>query len=570
MRRAVVIPVVISVVGAAAALAFFQATTSAPRPLAELVPSGPLIYLEATQFSQLLGDWNNSPEKKAWLASTDAEVFNRSNLMIKLGGVYKEYAEAAGFSPDMAAIQTMSGDASALGLYDFREVEFVYITRLPADRALGSAIGKRQDRFEKREAAGFPFYISRNVSGPKRTVAFAVADGYLVLGTREDLVANCLSLIAKRSKDAVSADPWFAQAVSKTKSSGELRMVMNLEALVKSTYFRSYWVQRNVPDVKPFWTGVADIHRSPEMIREDRVLLRAQSTEETTAAAEGAVAELARLAPDTSGLYQIWAGPSAAKVTADLEQQVLSPQTVANMASRFAPATPDSGIAAGSESDLEIRIDEPPLPAGAGGEFTAGPIEKLIQANPPLAMLETRYARAAADPLFLKTPGAIAILGGSDWDRTAVRSAISMALESIFTTSGLGVQWHTEQAFDQMDGLAQVTLAVRGKLLIIATDAASLTALLDRMPTQPVASSGATYLAGVSIARERAPYLAMMSALDFTSTHFTSTESEGRDPAFFSANVGSLLSSLGRLTAIGVTARDRGSAVEETVEYRLR
>jgi hypothetical protein len=62
----------------------------------------------------------------------------------------------------------------------------------------------------------------------------------------------------------------------------------------------------------------------------------------------------------------------------------------------------------------------------------------------------------------------------------------------------------------------------------------------------------------------------MMSALDFTSTHFTSTESEGRDPAFFSANVGSLLSSLGRLTAIGVTARDRGSAVEETVEYRLR
>jgi len=97
--------------------------------------------------------------------------------------------------------------------------------------------------------------------------------------------------------------------------------------------------------VKPFWTGVADIHRSPEMIREDRVLLRAQSTEETTAAAEGAVAELARLAPDTSGFIR-FGRASAAKVTADLEQQVLSPQTVANMASRFAPATPDSGIAA--------------------------------------------------------------------------------------------------------------------------------------------------------------------------------------------------------------------------------
>jgi hypothetical protein len=57
----------------------------------------------------------------------------------------------------------------------------------------------------------------------------------------------------------------------------------------------------------------------------------------------------------------------------------------------------------------------------------------------------------------------------------------------------------------------------------------------------------------------------MMSALDFTSNL-----SDGHDPPFFSADMGSLLTSLDSLTAIQVTAHDRGSALEETVEYRLR
>jgi hypothetical protein len=556
MKRAVVFLIII----AAACFAFFQATPKT-RPLSELVPSGPLLYLEATQFSQLLADWANSPVKKAWLASDNAEVLSHSNLMIKLGDVYKEYADAAGFSPNTAAMQSMAGDASALSVYDLREVEFLYITRLPADRAIQSAIGKLQDHFEKRDAAGFPFFVSKR----KRTVAFAVANGYFILGTREDLVANCLTLIAGKSKNSVSADPWFAQAVSKARPAGELRMVMNLEALVKSTYFRSYWVQRNVTAIKPFWTAIADIQRSANKIREDRLLLRAQSMPETPLAAQSAVAELARLTPGSSGLYQIWANPGAAKVTADLEQKILSPRAIQSTDWRFAPGAAGSANAAGNESDLEIRIDEPPLPAGTEGEFTAGPVEKLIRDNPPLAMLEIRSSRAAADPLFLKIPGVVALMGTSNWNQSAVRNALSTAVASIWTTSGLGVQWQSQPEFDQMDGFAKVALAARGKLLLIATDPESLRSVLARLSAQPAPNSGPSYLAGVSVAREKAPYLAMMSALDFAST-----QGDGHDPAFFSANVGSLLTSLEPLTAIAVTSRDRGSVVEESVEYRLR
>ena len=72
--------------------------------------------------------------------------------------------------------------------------------------------------------------------------------------------------------------------VAQAPNRGELRLVMNLESLVKSVYFRSYWVQRNVSAVRRYWTGVADVKRSPAAITETRVFLRAPDAAEAVAA----------------------------------------------------------------------------------------------------------------------------------------------------------------------------------------------------------------------------------------------------------------------------------------------
>jgi hypothetical protein len=65
------------------------------------VPAGSLLYLEAKDFSSLLGDWNSSPQKRQWLQSDNYEVFSRSRLFLRLKGASDQFAAAAGLPPDM-------------------------------------------------------------------------------------------------------------------------------------------------------------------------------------------------------------------------------------------------------------------------------------------------------------------------------------------------------------------------------------------------------------------------------------------------------------------------------------
>ena len=58
--------------------AAYQAAATPKVPLSSYVPSGALLYLQAKDFSALLAEWNRSPEKQAWMASSNYEVFSRS------------------------------------------------------------------------------------------------------------------------------------------------------------------------------------------------------------------------------------------------------------------------------------------------------------------------------------------------------------------------------------------------------------------------------------------------------------------------------------------------------------
>jgi hypothetical protein len=238
MKKAVLfITLALAAVGA---YAFFQAAAPTPK-LATLMPGGALLYLEAPDFGGLLRDWDQSKVKTDWLASTNYEVFSRSNLFTKLQEVYNQYGEAAGFVPGLKGAREIAGTESALALYQIRDVEFLYISRISDSDLMKSQLWAVREKFQQRQAGGVAFYL-RTDPASKRTVAFAFTKGYLLLATRDDLLAQALELLAGGSNPSVAADPWYRDATAAKPDAGELRVVMNLEALVKSVYFRSYWV----------------------------------------------------------------------------------------------------------------------------------------------------------------------------------------------------------------------------------------------------------------------------------------------------------------------------------------
>jgi len=539
---------ILSLAAGAAAIAWYQASASS-RPLAQVFPSGALVYLEAKDFSHLLADWDTSAVKREWLTSAIYSEFERSNLYLKLNGFYKAYGSAAGFAMDMASLRSLAGDESALALYDLQSVQFAYITRISAARAAQTRLWLGRGSFQSRQAGGITFYTrtAENVE-----LAFAITNGYLLVSSGEERMAGMLGLLTGKDTPNIASEGWYKNSTDAAGAPAELRLTMNLETLVENTYFRSYWVQRNTTDVRRLLSGVADIYRTSSDIREQRLFLKRPGVAEDLPPAEAiaAVTALAQLAPDDAGLYRIWAGPRASDAAALLESHILNPRPRSETIPIYAPSG-EQPTGAGNETELETRIDEPPLPKA--GNVDSDALAKLLEDTGVLAMVQVQSSQSRASTPFIKLPCAIGVTGRANWNEGRVKDAI-------------GGDWSTQvrgtHTIYRAGGLGQVTFATEGPVLIVANNADLLQSMLDRRTNGP-SSLNATYAAHFRHDRERVNFDGMMTALDFAQTR------TGQEPRFFSGNIASLSAALRRVSGVEVVETATADRVEQRIVYHL-
>jgi len=319
---------------------------------------------------------------------------------------------------------------------------------------------------------------------------------------------------------------------------------MNLPALVRSPHFRSYWVQRNVSDLRQFGAGVVDVFRSAGEIREERVLMRFGQAPPPVSG--DALREVLRLAPEDASLYRAWANPSAGDALDLLVSRVIAPRASAGRTLETAPAEAVASNA-GSEQDLETRIDETPIPKLDEG-FTPEPLSRLLAAAKLVAMLETGLSRTLDDGVFVGHDRAVALLAETEWKPEEVRAALATAAE----TGPLG----------------RIVFEARGRTLIVANSAALLKAMTARLANAP-AQEGASYAATFRSARERPRFERMTRLIDFAASPESFARGSEREPRFFSENVASLGRTLSRVESSSIVVRDAGRAVTQTVVYRF-
>ena len=561
MKIAVLIALLLSTAG----LVFLQTTPPAPK-LATIMPSGALLYLEAPDFGRLLHDWDASKVKADWLESASYEEFSRSNLFTKLQEVYSQYGEAAGFLPDLKSVIEMAGTDSALALYGIRDVEFLYVSRIPDADLMKSQLWAVRDKFQQRQAGGVPFYL-RTDAASKRTVAFAFVKGYLLLATRDDLVAQALELLAGGANPCIANDRWYRDSTAAASTPGELRLVMNLDALVASDSFRSYWVQRNASTVRRYWAGVADVKRTGGNITESRVFLRKPDAAEPALADGGgaAVSSMLALVPPEAGLYRAWRAGEPSETAALIGQKLIAPQPEHQRDWRDAPMAVSPDSPAGSEGDLETRIDEQPLPPDAGTSGSVAAVRAMVEKSGGRALLLVQSSAPSAGA-FVRLPSVMVLenAGAGDWDVDSVRSSLATAAGKLWTTSQLGAGWVSgtsgRQTIERLDGLGTLVFAIRGRLLFLGNDLRLLTAVLDQAGNGP-ANAALTYAAGFRHSREQENYRRVMAALDFPAP--------AAEPTFFSGNIASLSRVLSSISEMRVTEEQKGMTTFQTVLYRI-
>jgi hypothetical protein len=473
----------------------------------------------------------------------------------------EEYSAAAGVPADANLLQQVAGKQTALALYDIGKLQFLYVTRASSDFA-SSALWQTRSKFEPRTAAGLNFYYRKDPDS-EREVAFAVTGEYVVLATREDLLAGALERIARGQGHSVEEDAWWVRAVSNAGTPGDLRMVLNLEKIVPSPYFRSYWIPQNITEMKQYSAAISDLTRQGSEFREERTLFRKTALAPDPAAAKGAaaVADLLRLAPDDSGLYEAKANPSPESSLELLTAKILAPHRGPAAPEKIAPEVQLGNGETGAASDLETRIDQPAAQNAVAVDSQAA-LKTLLTTGHVLAQLQVQ--RTDRDPagVFIRIHSGVALLGESDWGENEVQSTLAQSVRPAFTEGRLGVEWKDGPGCHVLDGLWPLSVAIRGKYLLVSDDPAILTAMLAGFDKKTDAAPS-TFFAAFSHQRERANLVALTKFLDRESGR----SGNGAGPAFFSENIASLSFSLQDVISEKVTIRDSADRQLQTVVY---
>lgn len=595
MKRALLLFIALSAAAVALAYGARLASPAPPRALAEFMPRGAILYLQASDFAGLLHEWNASPERKAWLASDNYAAFSRSKLVLRLQSALREFASAAGIPPDNRFLSQAAGGESAIALYDIGKLHFLFISRMPAADAMRSTLWRQRGRFESRSAGGVAFYVHTDPQSG-RVAAFAVADDCLLLSTREDLLAGALNLLAGGAAPSLASESWYRDAVAAARAPGELRLVLAIDKIAATPYFRSYWIQRNISEMRGYRAAISDFYREGEVDREERVLLPLSAAPPQPAAlpvpsagarispasapvspaAQSAAAELLRLVPAAAGFYRVVAAPAAADSLSLVKTGVLFPQTGPAPPSPIAPSVFLTAGVVGQASDLETHIDvAPPAFAQAAGGWES--FGKLIESAGVRAALFVSSTAEDSHTGFIGARSAVVLASSSPWDAAVVRDALSAAIGQEVTMDGLGAGWtpagNASAGAFVLNGLFPAYVAVRGNDLFVADNADTLVALLAQSSATPAspAREPVVSAAGFNHSAEGPDFAALAAALDSTSDNRANRYfGAARQPAFFSGNVASLSDVLGRIASESITVHGSVDAVRQTIVYRWK
>lgn len=554
----------IALVCAGIGWAAYQAALPPEPPLSKYVPAGSLLYLEAQDFSSLLADWNSSAEKKQWIATSNYEVFSRSRLFLRLKGASDQFAAAAGLPPNMNFLSQVAGTRSVLALYDIGKLEFLYVTYLPSAKSMQTTLWQTRAKFEPRSAGGVSFYVRRDPESQKE-VAFAVSGDYLLLATREDLLAGALQLMSGSPGRTVESEQWWSQSVAAAGPAGDLRMVMNLEKIVPSPYFRTYWVQQNITDMKQYSAAVSDLFRSRKQNREERVLIRKIPPPPITAEGLAAAADLVRLIPESAGIYETKAYPSADSCFDLIETKLLAPHLGPAPPSDMAPQVQLTSGETGTGSDLETRIDQPAVERSAAPRGTS-PLKDLFDKTQILASLQVQSTERNQSGVFIRIHSAIVLAAASEWSEAGVQSALADFVRPGLTASEHGVAWQQKSGYSELDGLWPLVTSVRGRYLLVADDPALIETMLANFKHKSDLKPS-VFVAGFNHERERVNFARFSGVVDRPSLAQSNIPGTERQPQFFSENMASLSSTLAGISAERIMVRVEGDKVLQTVTY---
>jgi len=571
--------------------------------LAAMMPSGAMLYVQASDFSALMKRWLVSPVRANYYKSDSFKAFSRSHAYLKLQDRRKDFETALGFGLDESRLSEIAGGTSAVALYDIGKIDVVLVTELPRTRAIASALFKRASQFEERSADGTSYYVREVTTDGGRLnqqFCFAYQDGKLIVTTAEGLMVRTLANVKSATADSLASVIRTAESIEGF-AAHDVTMWLDQQRLNASRLFKSYWIHRNVGELAGIESAWVDLRLTPNAMTEQRWFKMKPGTRETSAVTEQQLSALLHFAPADAQLVQVRGPAGSSDELAAAAADVLFgeiPQPGAG------PSNRDEGVTSKEESEekgsnrieryshldnrFELDVDDPDA-RGRGaanlstetplmpGDFAKQFTRVLAPASPASYASFVRSHVDQGKP-FVRFERAIVISFKGDGapDGASLERVITDELRARFVVSGSRAEFKWEEDAGARH-VAQSLLergaayAISGNYLVLASSqefaADILKAKSGGSATSREAEPGMTCYDLLRMKEAKPIFDTLTGKLDRPVTRVDSTDEEEESKiSFFSQNVSSLLGSLS-FRQVELTRRDSADRSFERLVY---
>lgn len=254
------------------------------------VPPKPLVYIEFRDFGGDLEKLLDSEFAKSFVKSRAYSDFKKTKLANKLADRIAELKEATGFGLTVSTLREVAGGPAAVALYDIGELRLLFLTRIPADKLLASALWRMRTDFEERRANGINYFVKEDPDG-RVSLAFTQVGDKLVAGTDINRFEACLRLLDGGS-GSLAEDETFRDAFPQGFAFDDALLYLDQEQISETPHFRSYWIYGNQAELRSVKRVAISLSFEDYGISEKRWLTTARRKEPALAAPAQLASEL--------------------------------------------------------------------------------------------------------------------------------------------------------------------------------------------------------------------------------------------------------------------------------------
>ncbi len=571
--------------------------------LAAVMPGGAMLYIQARDLSRLMKTWLASPVRSRFYKSASFTAFSRSRIYLKLQARRKDFETALGFGIDESRLAELAGGASSVAMYDIGKLELVFVTEIPRERAIATALFKNAPKFQERSSDGLSYYVRDITTDGGRLnqeFCFAYTEGKLIVTTAEGLMIRAL----KNAKEAATDDSLISAVTANAEVAGtgfathDVTMWLDQAKLNKNRYFTANWIHGNAANgrnpLANIEGGILDLQITKEGILERRWFKVASGTGEIKNLEGKQLAGLNRFAPADAQLIEAQApgealGPAVSQALFGKlpDLQPSAPQIPDHTSSR-SDDEDEGGKHTGRYSSLDARfdkdVDDEQTQTAEGvaskpGEQLEKNLAALLGAISPSGYLELARSKMDARKPFVRFERAVVIeMQSTDaLDRAGFERTITDELRARFVVKGVDpkLEWQEEAGIRY---LAQSLMeqgsayAVSDKFLVLASSREFARDILEAGSGLQILSTSiegpVEFYAQIRITAASSVFDKLMSKLDgrVETSGADASDKEGeREVKFFSENLPGLIAATAFREMSVIRTSSQGAMLEIVV-----